>query len=430
MFVPKAIEEYNARIDKADELFKQFMDFKAANPDYMPEIDIEEIKESKKGNAQGDEAETELVVCDIQEHQAIVALNQAGRIYKATYNSDIVETLNKALFLNIYSIWDAFSGELLEVVYKLKPDLYGKFQKSVPFELIMQAEDIDVIKKKILEDDIENFRRDGYIDQFKNLENRFGFTTLRDFKLWKSFVQCSQTRNVVMHCDGIVSEQFISVCKSVGIKETDLPKVGDKVDLSTGMVLFTSYVMCVTGIMLAHTIWNKLFRKNRQDIDSSLSDICYDLLYDEKWNLAIGVGEFVTEQLVASEDATNKMNIINLAIAYGAMDESELLNKTLKKVDWSLLTLDFRLAEAVLLEKYDEAARLMLKIGPEGDFVKRQAYHEWPLFHRFRDQPEFISAYREVYNESFIPNTTIEIEEIEELADVDETEEILELQDN
>ncbi|MGR3064735.1 hypothetical protein ABMY28_22665 [Vibrio vulnificus] len=262
LFVPKAIEEYNSRLDKAEGYYKQFNDYKKANPEQFPEQEFEEVE------AENYESESsDLLVCDIQEHEAMLALKQASKIYKATLNSDIVSTLNQAIFLNSYSIWDAFTGELLSALYRLKPELYSKFQKSVPFELVMQADSIEVIKTRILEDDIENFRRDSYIEQFKSLEKRFGFETLRKFKLWEIFVEFSQKRNIVMHCNGVVSEQYISICKSVGIKESDLPKVGDKVELSTADVVFSNYVMCVTGIMLAHTIWNKVFPKNRTEVD-------------------------------------------------------------------------------------------------------------------------------------------------------------------
>ncbi|MBR9790087.1 MAG: hypothetical protein GYB40_19355 [Vibrionaceae bacterium] len=412
LFVPKAIDEYNSRLDKAEGYYKQFKAYKKANPDLFLESDNDlEVAETSLGG----DASSSLLVCDIQEHEAMLALKQASKIYKATLNSDIVNTLNQAIFLNSYSIWDAFTGELLSAVYRLKPELYSKFQKSVSFELVMQANSIDEIKKRILEDDIENFRRDSYIEQFKSLEKRFGFETLRQFELWETFVEFSQKRNIVMHCNGVVSEQYISICKSVGIKESNLPTVGEKVELSTSDVVLSNYVMCVTGVMLAHTIWNKVLPKNRTEIDDSLSDICFDLLCDEKWHHSVAIGEFITNNLVAKDDATSKINIINLAIGYEALGKEKQLNKTLKSVDWSLLTLDFRLAEAVLLGEFPTAAKLMKKIGVEGDFVKRQSYHEWPLFHKFRDHLEFISAYKEIYKEAYFPSTSIDVEAMEAL---------------
>ncbi|MGR3064812.1 hypothetical protein ABMY28_23100 [Vibrio vulnificus] len=148
-----------------------------------------------------------------------------------------------------------------------------------------------------------------------------------------------------------------------------------------------------------------------------MSDICFELLCDEKWYHSVAVGEFITNNLVAKNDATSKINIINLAIGYEALGKEKQLTKALKAVDWSLLTLDFRLAEAVLLGDFSTAAKLMKKIGVEGDFVKRQSYHEWPLFHKFREDSEFILAYKDIYKEPYFPSTSIDVDEIEELAE-------------
>ncbi|EJL7828827.1 hypothetical protein ACNPP3_001175 [Vibrio vulnificus] len=425
LFVPKAIEEYNARIDKAEDLYRRFTDYKNANPEQFPEHDFEELtseeEESNEPNAP--------VVCDIQEHEAIVAINKASRIYRAVGNSDIVATLSQAMFLNLYSILDAYTGELLETLYRLKPELYGQLNKSVPFEVIMKAENIDIVKKKILDDDIESFRRESYIEQFKSLEKRFGLNTLTKFSYWRAFVEYSQKRNIIMHCDGIVSEQYITVCKSVGIKEASLPKVGEQLELSDTDVLVASHIIGQTGIMLAYTLWSKLFPRDKKNLDDSIHSLCYDFLYEEQWHHAAGIGEFIEKSLKTKDDATSKMNTINLCIAYKALDKQDQLNKTIKSVDWSLLTLDFRLAESVLLGKFDQAALYMKKIGVEGDFVKRSSYHEWPLFHKFRDSPEFIDAYKDVYQESYLPSEIIDIEEVEKLdnlVEIDKDKNVLE----
>lgn len=48
----------------------------------------------------------------------------------------------------------------------------------------------------------------------------------------------------------------------------------------------------------------------------------------------------------------------------------------------------FKLAVAVLKRDYTQAVLLMKRIGAAGD-LGEQEYKAWPLFHRFRDTPEF-----------------------------------------
>jgi len=71
-------------------------------------------------------------------------------------------------------------------------------------------------------------------------------------------------------------------------------------------------------------------------------------------------------------------------------------------VDWSSAALDFRLAEAVLEDRFGDAAALMKRIGRRGDYVTEHSYHSWPLFKEFRLQPEFRTAYENVYEVPFV----------------------------
>jgi alkyl sulfatase BDS1-like metallo-beta-lactamase superfamily hydrolase len=73
----------------------------------------------------------------------------------------------------------------------------------------------------------------------------------------------------------------------------------------------------------------------------------------------------------------------------------------LAEVDWSATINDFRLAEAVLTDRFSNAATLVKRIGKKGDIVTESAYHEWPLFRAFRESTEFVSAYEDVYGYAY-----------------------------
>jgi len=73
----------------------------------------------------------------------------------------------------------------------------------------------------------------------------------------------------------------------------------------------------------------------------------------------------------------------------------------LNAVDWTASSSDFRLAYAVLMENYDEAARLMQQIGRKGEFVNKFSYYVWPLFNEFRETEQFSTAYEKVYEHPY-----------------------------
>jgi len=60
----------------------------------------------------------------------------------------------------------------------------------------------------------------------------------------------------------------------------------------------------------------------------------------------------------------------------------------------------FKLASEVLLDNFDNASKIMKKIGNAGD-ITQTAYRSWPLFTDFRKTELFKSTYKFVFDEDF-----------------------------
>ena len=93
--------------------------------------------------------------------------------------------------------------------------------------------------------------------------------------------------------------------------------------------------------------------------------------------------------------------MINHIIALKNCKLDEKVNELLDSQDWSALCNDFRIAEKVLREDYDDALEIMEKIGMKGDFINEHAYHVWPLFREFRQTEQFLKGYKKVYGYNF-----------------------------
>lgn len=88
--------------------------------------------------------------------------------------------------------------------------------------------------------------------------------------------------------------------------------------------------------------------------------------------------------------------LINLAQSYKFLDKNDQCLSTLSTIDWSACSDNFALCVAVLKDDFEEAARVMKRVGPEGA-VKRHEYIDWPVFKEFRKSAEFASTYTEVF---------------------------------
>ena len=315
--------------------------------------------------------------------------------------SRIPEVIETSLFLNLFSAFDAYTGELLTAIYARKPELFGRLNRKVELVDVLTARSIEDLKRSVLEEEIEAFRRKSYVEQFAELESTFGLT-LRKFEKWAEFVECTQRRNLLTHCGGVVSEQYQKICKVEGYPEEKISALGTKLELGPKYFLPTCELMIEVGLKLGQTLWRKILPSEIESADSHLQKTQYEALFSHNWDRAKIFGEFAVKQTKQSSEVDRRIAIVNYCIALKFSNEELSAKNELAKVDWSASTNDFKLAEAVLQDRFVDAATLMHKIGKKGELVVENSYHSWPLFHVFRERPEFLTAYEEVYGHPFV----------------------------
>lgn len=337
------------------------------------------------------------------------AYNRINRLNK----SRIPNMLEVSLFLGLFSAFDAYTGALLTAIYNKKPELFGKMNKSVTVASILQHTSFESLKKEILHDEIENFRRKSYVEQFEELEATFGLK-LKAFERWPQFVECTQRRNLLTHCDGIVSEQYLSVCQNENVKFPQPIFVGDTLGLGSGYFLSSCNLLMEVALKLGQTLWRKIFPKEITEADRHLREVAYDSLQRERWKQAEVFGEFAIGLRNLSNDQIYKVFIVNYVIALKFGGKVNEATKLLSTIDWTAASLDFKLAEAVLLDKFDDAASIMRKIGRRSELVVEVAYYTWPLFYKFRETVQFLNAYESVYERPFTTTLQVATRSIEE----------------
>jgi hypothetical protein len=346
----------------------------------------------------------ELMESKDEQDQAIGSkkLLDVVRLSERVVNANVPETIQKALFLNLFSSFDAFIGDLIACIFSRKPEFYNGLGKQVSVSEILLFNNFDELKQKILTDEIETLRRKSYTEQFADMEKMFS-VKLKAFTHWSAFIELSQRRNILMHCDGVVSEQYIKVCQKEGYKLSNDLNPGDVLSLDQDYLENAFNLLAEVTIKLGQTLWRKTQPEDLEEADDHLSEVIYDYLHEKDWNKAICFGEFSMNLPSISSDLMSKVNVTNLSIAHKMSGNEEEANRILSAVDWSASINDFKLAHAVLTDDFLEAKELMLKIGRDGgELIKESAYHNFPLFSKFRESEEFMKGYEAVFGYSFI----------------------------
>ncbi|WP_141213174.1 hypothetical protein [Janthinobacterium sp. PC23-8] len=324
-------------------------------------------------------------------------------------NSKAVEVLARSLFMQMFCEFDAFTGLLLKAVYGRNSELLKGISREISLSDLLAYPDIDAVKQAMLDKEIETFRRDSYVEQFAQLEKKFNLT-LRKFSEWPEFVELSQRRNIFTHNDGMINDQYISVCTRESYVFVAKPEVGQVLEMNFEYFARATQVMSKLGYMLCHTLWSKIFPGEANDLHSSLNNSLYSCLEDKRWKTAAELGEFSLSEPMKKNisDIDLRIRVINVSIALKFSDRFDDARKILNSIDWTATYRDFKLALHVLNDRFDEAVELMKSIGKNGEIIDQHSYHAWPLFHKFKERPEFYATYESIYGDTYfsvVPST-------------------------
>lgn len=389
----EALDDFMQRIDDIVLAAKTMVPASAKILKHRSELVSKKLDEAEEKIKSGTPAEASHAGASIVE-----ASHEAERIYR----SRLPEIVEKSLFVNLFSEYDHFFGIILRELYRMRPDLLASLSKQISFEELIKFEHIDAVKNAVLEAEIDTIRRESYVEQFSILQKKFGLP-LTKFQEWPQFVEAGQRRNLMVHCGGHVSDQYLQASEASGYKFVERPLSGQKLEIGYEYFSATASLVSRVGLMLTHTLWRKVLPTEAEMANDELNDQVYKLLCAKRWKTAADIGAFSLSEvmLAGTTDMQHRIRLCNTAIALKNLKQAEDMNKLLSSIDWTASIRDFRFAVAILQDRRPDAISFMKQIGKKGELVHDVAYHQWPLFGGFRELPEFHSAYEEIYGYPF-----------------------------
>lgn len=307
--------------------------------------------------------------------------------------------ISESLFVSLISQYDAYLSRLLRAIFEIQPNLLNDSDKNLTFSQLVKMETIENAREFIIDKEIETVLRKSHSDQFGYLEKLIGITLREKLPIWQTFIEITERRNLLVHCDGVVSNQYLKICSDHKCK-IDNVKVGDRLGAKHEYFLSAYKCLYELATKLTHTIWRKYLTSDLKVADEELNDVCLDLINTKSFELADILLEFGCNQKKHSDESSRNILIINGSLSKYFQGKKEEAKRILNKKDWSASSDSFKLAYAILTDDFENAYKIMEKVGDKGE-VDQSDYKQWPLFNIIRKEDKFKETYQTIFKEEY-----------------------------
>lgn len=324
--------------------------------------------------------------------------------------SDILHTshsIRENFLISFITHFDTFLAGLLRSIYQINPQLLSindensPTDKSINYSKIMTYKSIDEIKEYIISQEIDQLLRGSMKKCFLYLEKRSNVALIKNISRWDELVEIDERRNIFVHSDGKVSEQYIQTCqKFISIKSK--VKVGDQLLINEEDIKNAYECLTEVSIIASQLIRRKSQPKSLSQADHDFQNLTYKLLEQAEYDLVKRILDFGQKNFDKHSSEDFRLSIIiNKAIACKFQNNVKECEELLNAEDWSAKDDTYKLAVLVLKEKYKEASKLMLTI--HSSKISKEYYQMWPLFYEFRQTQDFLKSYRKIFKEIYKP---------------------------
>lgn len=306
----------------------------------------------------------------------------------------------QSMLVSLVSQYDYLIGQLIQFVYSVNPNLLNDSNSQISYKELFAYNDISAIKGKIIQDKVETILRKSHDDQLTDLQNLSGIKNLKGVSFWKEFIEITQRRNLLVHCKGCVSEQYVNECAKVGV--APLPRQGENLSVDESYFDRAYCIFYTMGVLLSQVIIRHLLKKENVigEIDTVLNNIIYETLEEERYDLSVTLSEFALADSTKHACRLDEVYfILNYAQAYKWQGNQEKCNQILSAFDFSAMTSDILVAKYALENNIEGVIEHMRKAGSNSKVMTKDAYVSWVIFKEMREKTEFKEAYREIFEE-------------------------------
>ena len=307
------------------------------------------------------------------------------------------------LFLTgLVSAYDMFLSQLIRCIFVTRPELLSSSERNISFKDLTEIGSVEAARERIIEKEVESVIRDSHAQQIDWLERKLNDMPLRkDLAIWPEFIEICERRNLLSHTNGVISSQYLAVCKEHKVDITGL-SVGDRVKVTGKYYERAVSVILEFGTKLAQVIWRKLLPAQIGLADQELNELSYRLITKRRYGEASKLLRFgLYEMKKHGEDATKKSMVVNLANAVKLGGNKTQAEQILTDEDWSAATDKYKVCVAAVRDDVQTVVLLMKPVVAAG-YLRVSDFQDWPVFEVVRSDPVFIETFEREFGQKIV----------------------------
>lgn len=325
---------------------------------------------------------------------------------KVKRSQESSKLLLRSYVVSMVSQFDAYIGDLLRTIYEINPDKLKQSDHKFNFAELQAIGSIEAAKEQIIETKIENCLRDSHQDQFKEIASSIGVSNLKDFDNWPYFVEITQRRNLFVHSNGVVSNQYLSICKDEKVQLGELKK-GDQLEVDRSYFNKAYEVFYEVAVKLSQmTMRVLLLKKDKtclEEIDKCMITNTFDLIVDGRYDVAIELANFALGERFNHNNKDRMYLVLNRAQAYKWNGDEKKCQEMLAEEDFSACSSELKCPKYALEDNLDKVCEMMRSCGKNSEILKPEQYRTWPIFKGVRDKDKFRDTFKSIFGEDFDP---------------------------
>lgn len=134
----------------------------------------------------------------------------------------------RGFLVSLVSTYDAFLGKLVGALFRIRPELLKSSDRTLTYLQLSEFQSIAEAREHLLEKEVETLLRKSHAEQFDWLESKFAVKLRVDLPAWPTFIEVTERRNLFVHADGLVSSQYLKVCREHRVEVDAETKVGSQ----------------------------------------------------------------------------------------------------------------------------------------------------------------------------------------------------------